>query len=214
MIYRWTIKMMPFVITVLTHHYLRWQNKDHFFFLLPYSFVFHSTFFTFFDHSFSSTLNPDTASLYTLYFFLPQKISALPPHSQLSPWTASLFPISVSWIPPVFSYLHVNMPSDFLVSVLFFPSYLPLSYFWRRLPFVFHACLWHLLTSPRHVSSGKFRCHLKCLSITLKTQGNFCKIKPSRDEGVKASSRGVSFSEFIVINQVLRQIRIDTSSSS
>lgn len=133
---------------------------------------------------------------------------------QLSPWIASLFPISVSWIPPVFSYLHVNMPSDFLVSILFFPSYLPLSYFWRRLPFVFHACLWHLLTSPWHVSSGKFRCHLKCLSITLKTQGNFCKIKPSRDEGVKASSRGVSFSEFIVINQVLRQIRIDTSSSS
>lgn len=35
MIYRWTIKMMPFVITVLTHHYLRWQNKDHFFFFYP-----------------------------------------------------------------------------------------------------------------------------------------------------------------------------------
>lgn len=178
--------------------------------LLPYSFVLHSTFFTYFDHSFSSTLNPDNASLYTLYFFFNLKKYQL----FLSPWIASLFPISVSWIPPVFSYLHVNMPSDFLVSVLFFPSYLPLSYFWRRLPFVFHACLWHLLTSPRHVSSGKFRCHLKCLSITLKTQGNFCKIKPSRDEGVKASSRGVSFSEFIVINQVLRQIRIDTSSSS
>lgn len=211
MIYRWTIKMMPFVITVLTHHYLRWQNKDHFFFFYP-------TLLSYIQH-FLTILSLQLLTLTLLpcilcNFFLPQKISALPPHSQLSPWIASLFPISVSWIPPVFSYLHVNMPSDFLVSVLSFPSYLPLSYFWRRLPFVFHACLWHLLTSPRHVSSGKFGCHLKCLSITLKTQGNFCKIKPSRDEGVKASSRGVSFSEFIVINQVFRQIRIDTSSSS
>lgn len=135
MIYRWTIKMMPFVITVLTHHYLRWQNKDHFFFLLPYSFVFHSTFFTFFDHSFSSTLNPDTASLYTLYFFFTSKnisssssFSALPLNrfsiSHFCLLNSSSFLIFACkyavWLPRLRSFLPFLPPSILLLAQVAF----------------------------------------------------------------------------------------------
>ncbi len=78
------------------------------------------------------------------------------------------------------------LPSPIIIDLCRFVTFsFPVLCSWLRLPFVSHTCcLWHLLTSPWHVSLGKTHFHLKCLSITLETQGNFSEMKPSRAEGV------------------------------